>query len=133
MIKDTAKAPLSNVIWGALSYAGLMLLGLILVFAFLALADLLPTDVGFWWIDAKFEIKTLQDDLSNGRRIFEHCIGALTRVNSKRANCTYCEQKRSGRILRCHRKKQVSRRETIDKPHTPATNVGYPPEPGVVR
>mgnify|MGYP001812014376 CR=1 FL=1 len=47
VIKGIAKAPLSDVIRGALPYAALMLLGLIIVFAFPALSTWLPKAAGF--------------------------------------------------------------------------------------
>ena len=47
VIKGIAKAPLSDVIRGALPYATLMLLGLVIVFAFPAFATWLPRVVGF--------------------------------------------------------------------------------------
>jgi len=47
VIKGIAKAPLSDVIRGALPYAVLMLLGLIIVFAFPALSTWLPRAAGF--------------------------------------------------------------------------------------
>ena len=47
VIKGIAKAPLSDVIRGALPYAALMLLGLIIVFAVPALSTWLPRAAGF--------------------------------------------------------------------------------------
>lgn len=47
VIKGIAKAPLSEVIRGALPYAALMLLGLIFVFAFPSLSTWLPEAAGF--------------------------------------------------------------------------------------
>lgn len=47
VIKGIAKAPLSDVIRGALPYATLMLLGLVIVFAFPTLATWLPRVAGF--------------------------------------------------------------------------------------
>jgi C4-dicarboxylate transporter DctM subunit len=47
VIKGIAKAPLSEVILGALPYAALMLMGLVLVFIFPQLATWLPRAAGF--------------------------------------------------------------------------------------
>lgn len=47
VIKGIAKAPLSDVIRGSMPYAGLMLLGLIIVFAFPSLSTWLPQAAGF--------------------------------------------------------------------------------------
>jgi C4-dicarboxylate transporter DctM subunit len=47
VIKGIAKAPLSQVISGAAPYAGLMLIGLLLVFIFPPVATWLPDLAGF--------------------------------------------------------------------------------------